>query len=625
MTLDMWMALIILFAAIILFVTEWLRVDVVALGVMTALMLTGLLDPNEAISGFSNPAVLTIASLFIVGGAVMHTGLASAIGQRLLAIAGDHPVRLMIVIMLSVALMSSFMSSTGTVALLLPAIISLGRSANISPSKLLLPLAYGSLLGGATTLIGTPPNIIVADLLRDQGEPTFGFFDFAPIGISLLIAGIIYMLLIGRKMLPDYQPQQDVQRVETPEELVDIYRLPDNIFKLRIRRSSNVVGKSVAESQLGQKFKITILDIQRASRNKEVAKLGERSLVLQSNGYDSITPTASTVLKPGDILIVQGEASEVAHASANLNLGVMPKEAKDDISLISYEVGISEILLPPRSSLIGKTIVDTKFGTQYNLTVLGIRRPGIEEKLDLKDTRLQFGDTLLVQGSWSKILELKKRVRDFVVIGQPEQMMGAPTKEKAPIALLIMAGMVLLMVTNWLSIVAASMLAALAVIITGCLTIDDAYESINWKSLVLIAGMLPMSIALERVGIVDLVANWLTASLGDYGPMIVLGGLFLTTSLFTQILSNTATTVLVAPIALAAAHNLNIHPHSFMMGVAVAASMAFATPVASPVNTLVMGAGNYKFIDYIKVGGIMIIISLVVSLMVIPIFFPFTR
>lgn len=625
MTLDMWAALIILAAAVLFFITEWLRVDVVALGVMTALMLTGLLDPNEAISGFSNPAVLTIAALFIVGGAVMQTGLASAIGQRLLTIAGDHPTRLMVVIMLSVALMSSFMSSTGTVALLLPAIISLGRSANISPSKLLLPLAYGSLLGGATTLIGTPPNIIVTDLLREQGEPTFGFFDFTPIGLALLVAGVLYMLLIGRHMIPDYKPKQEFQRVETPEELVDIYRLPDNIYKLRVRRSSNLVGQTVAESQLGQKYNITILDIQRPARKREVAKLGERSLVLQSNGSDSISPTADTVLNPDDILIVQGESTEIAHASAQLNLGIVPVQAEDEVSIITNEAGIAEILLPPRSSLIGKTIVETRFGSQYNLTVLGIRRPGNEMHLDLKETRLQFGDTLLVQGQWNKILDLRKKGRDFVVMGQPEQMLGAPTREKAPIALLIMAGMILLMVTNWLSIVAASMLAALAMIVTGCLTIDDAYESINWKSLVLIAGMLPMSIALERVGLVNLAADWLTTYLGASGPMVVLGGLFLTTSLFTQILSNTATTVLVAPIALAAAHNLNVHPHSFMMGVAIAASMAFATPVASPVNTLVMGAGSYKFIDYIKVGGTMILVSLGVALLVLPLIFPFTR
>jgi di/tricarboxylate transporter len=623
MTWDMWIALIILVAAIVLFITEWLRVDVVALGVMTSLMITGLLDPNEAISGFSNPAVLTIASLFIVGGAVMHTGLASAIGQKLLTVAGNHPIRLMVVIMLSVALMSSFMSSTGTVALLLPAIISLARSAKISASKLLLPLAYGSLLGGATTLIGTPPNIIVADILREQEVRTFSFFDFTPIGLTLLVAGVVYMVLVGRRMIPDYKPKQEVQRVETPEELVEIYRLPDNMFKLRVRKSSNLVGQTVAESQMRQKFKLTILDIQRPSRPKEVAKIGERSLVLQSNGSDSIPPTAETVLNPGDILFVQGEAADVAHASAQLNLGVVPVEAEEGVSLISNEAGIAEILLPPRSSLIGKTLVETRFGSQYNLTVLGIRRPAMDGNLDLKETKLQFGDTLLVQGQWNKILELKKRGRDFVVMGQPEEMLGAPTKEKAPIALLIMAGMIVLMVTDWLPITTASMLAALAVIVTGCLTIDDAYESINWKSLVLIAGMLPMSIALERVGLVDLAANWLTNNLGAYGPMVVLGGLFLTTSLFTQILSNTATTVLVAPIALAAAYNLNVHPHSFMMGVAVAASMAFATPVASPVNTLVMGAGSYRFTDYIKVGGPMILVSLGVALLVLPIIFPF--
>jgi di/tricarboxylate transporter len=621
--MDMWVALIILVAAIVFFITEWLRVDVVALGVMTSLMITGLLDPNEAISGFSNPAVLTIASLFIVGGAVMQTGLASAIGQRLLTVAGNHPNRLMVVIMVSVALMSSFMSSTGTVALLLPAIISLGRSASISASKLLLPLAYGSLLGGATTLIGTPPNIIVTDILREQGEPTFGFFDFTPIGLALLVAGVLYMLLIGRRMIPDYKPKQEVQRVETPEELVEIYRLPDNIFRLRVRRSSTLVGQTVAESQLRQKYNLTILEIHRPALPKEVAKLGERSLVLQSNGSDSISPTPGTVLKPDDILVVQGEASDISHSSAQLNLGVVPVKAEDDVSLISNEAGIAEILLPPRSSLIGKTLVETRFGSQFHLTVLGIRRPATDGNLNIKETRLQFGDTLLVQGQWNKILELKKKGRDFVVMGQPEEMLGAPTKEKAPIALLIMGGMILLMVTDLLPITTASMLAALAMIITGCLTIDDAYESINWKSLVLIAGMLPMSIALERVGLVDLAAHWLTSSLGAFGPMVVLGGLFLTTSLFTQILSNTATTVLVAPIALAAAYNLNVHPHSFMMGVAIAASMAFATPVASPVNTLVMGAGSYRFTDYIKVGGTMILVSLVVALLVIPFIFPF--
>jgi di/tricarboxylate transporter len=623
MTTDMWIALLILSAAIILFVTEWMRVDVVAMGVMVALMLSGLLTPDEAISGFSNSAVLTIASLFIVGGAVFQTGLASAVGEKILTVAGKNPAQLTIVIMGAVAFMSCFMSSTGTVALLLPAITSLAASSRISASKLLMPLAYGSLVGGAATLIGTPPNLIVNDLVREQGLTPFRFFDFTPIGITLFIVGALYMLFIGRRLLPDNRPKQELQRVETPEELVKIYKLPDNIFRLRVRQNSILNGKTVSDSQLGQNHNITILEIQRQLQPKPVAKLGERRLVLQTDGVNSITPSPDTVLVAGDILVVQGSTNEVGHASAALNLGVQPIEAENEVSLITEEVGIAEVLLPPRSSMIGKNLVETRFGSLYRLTVLGIRRPQVEEELDIKNTRLQFGDILLVQGPWQNILNLRKQRRDFIVMGQPESMLGAPTRAKAPIAMLILAGMLLIMITNLLPITTTSMLAALAMILTGCLTIDDAYDSINWRSLVLIAGMLPMSIALERVGLVNLIAQWLTESIGTYGPLALLGGVFLLTSIFTQLLSNTATTVLVAPIALAAANQLQVDPHALLMGVAIAASMAFATPVASPVNTLVMGAGSYRFSDYIKVGTPLLIMSLFVSIIILPILFPF--
>jgi di/tricarboxylate transporter len=623
MTLDMWIAVIILAAAVFLFVTEWIRVDVAALGVMLALMLTGLLTPEEAISGFSNSAVITIAALFVVGGAVFQTGLASAVGERILAVAGTNQAQLTVVIMAAVAAMSTIMSSTGTVALLLPAIISLAASSKISASKLLIPLAFGSLVGGSATLIGTPPNLIVSDLLSENNLAPFRFFDFTPMGIALFTAGTLYMLFIGRRLLPDYRPKQDVQRVETPEELVRIYRLPDNIFRLRVRRSSNVVGSTLMESQLGEKFQITVLEIQRPQEPKAVARLGDRRLVIQNDGAESISPTPDTLLQANDILVVQGAPSDVTHVSARLNLGVQPVEAEDDYSLISSEVGIAEILLPPRSALIGKTLVDTRFGSTYRLTVLGIRRPGSESSLDIKNTRLQFGDTLLVQGPWQNILDLRNQRRDFIVMGQPETMAGAPARAKAPIALAILAGMVLIMVTNWLPITTTSLLAAVAMILTGCLTIDDAYDSINWRSIVLIAGMLPMSIALERVGLVSLVASWLTESIGAYGPLALLAGVFMLTSVFTQILSNTATTVLVAPIALASATQLGVDPHALLMGVAIAASMAFATPVASPVNTLVMGAGSYRFSDYMKVGTPLLLLTLIISLIILPLLFPF--
>ena len=623
MTIEMWIAIFLLISAIILFITEWLRVDVVAIGVMVSLILTGLVTTEEALSGFSNPAVLTIASLFVIGGAIMQTGLAGIIGQRILKIAGTKPGRLTFVIMLTVGLLSAFMSDAGTVAVLLPAIISLGVSSNISPSKLLIPLSFGSLLGGATTLIGTPPNIIVSDLLREEGLRPFGFFDFTPIGICLFVAGIIFILLIGRRMLPDYQPQQNIQRIATPQELVDIYRLPDNLFHLRVRRSSSLVGQGIMISGLRKDFNLTILRINRPQKPRQIVHLGDTQLVLHSDGYETIDPSPDFIFQKDDVLIVQGKPDDVAHSAAALNLGVQPAQPTNDYSLITNEAGIAEILLPPRSSLVGKTIVDVNFGKRYHITVLGIRRPGTEEQLDLKETQLSFGDTLLVFGPWKNISELRNRRRDFVILGQPEEMLTTPARKKAPLALLIMAALLIVMVTNLLPVAAASMTAALLMVLSGCVSIDEAYESIDWKSIVLIAGMIPMSIALENVGLVKLIASVITEFLGGFGPIMVLSGLFIMTSLFTQFLSNTATTVLIAPIGLVAAQQLNIQPYAFLMAISIAASMAFATPVASPVNTLVMGAGSYRFKDFIKIGVPMIIVVLVVSLLVLPIFWPF--
>lgn len=618
----MWIALGILAIAIVLFVTEWLRVDVVAIGVMVALMLSGLLTTDEALSGFSNSAVLTIAALFVVGGAVMQTGLADLIGRRILSIAGDSEWRLIAVIMGAVALLSGFMSDTGTVAVLLPAIVSLAGRARVNPSRLLIPLAFGSLLGGATTLIGTPPNLIVSDLLREEGLAAFTFFDYTPIGLILILGGILFMLSIGRWLLPDRKRVQELQRVETPEELVDLYRLPDNLFRLRARRDSSLVGHTVAEADLGRAFHISVLEIQRPGQPRPLLAVGGQRLVLQPDGIRRM-PRETTPIAVDDVLVVQGSGTDVSHAAAHFNLAIQPAGVEGEQGLIDYEAGIAEILLPPRSSLVGKTLIETRFGSTYNLTVLAINRAGAEGDGNLKETRLQAGDTLLVQGTWQSIAALKKRRRDFVVMGEPEAMAGAPARRKAPLALAILAGMLLLMITNSVPVAAAAMVAALAMILSGCVTIDEAYEAVDWKSIVLIAGMLPMSIALEKVGLVGLVAEGLVALVGNLGPLAVLAGLFLLTSAFSQVLSNTATTVLVAPIALAAARQLDVQPYAFLMAVAIAASMAFASPVASPVNTLIMGAGNYQFRDYLKVGAPLILITLILGLLFLPILWPF--
>jgi di/tricarboxylate transporter len=377
------------------------------------------------------------------------------------------------------------------------------------------------------------------------------------------------------------------------------------------------------DAKLGQDHNITVLELYRSKMPSSAALLSEGVLDLYSGDFEKIPVEAKIRFETGDILVVQGKPNDVSHAAAIWNLGVIPAQTEVDHQIVTEEVGLAEVLLPPRSSLVGKTIVDTRFGSQHNLTVLGIQRPGIEDSLDIKNTPLRFGDTLLVQGPWNHILALREKRRDFVVMGEPEQMVGAPTRKKAPIALIIMAGMLILMIFSIVPVATASLLAALLMIVTGCLSIDEAYESVDWKSIVLIAGMLPMSIALSKVGLVDLVSQAFINSLGVYGPTFVLAGLFILTSAFTQVLSNTTTTVLIAPIALVSAERLGVEPYAFMMGIAIAASMAFATPVASPVNTLVMGAGAYRFSDYARVGVPLILLMLLISLIVLPFIWPY--
>ena len=625
MTIDVFIVAAILVAAIILFITEWLRVDMVALGVVVALMVTKVLTVPEALAGFSSEAVITIAALFVVGGAILQTGLAGRIGRHILSIAGTSETRLIVVLMAAVALLSGFMSSTGTVAVLLPAIMILAKNAKISPSRLLIPLAYGSLLGGALTLIGTPPNIIVNDLLIEEGLTPFGFFSFTPMGLILAVAGILFMLFVGRRLLPDRRPTIDKQHLTTPKELIDIYRLPDHLFRLRVRRGSPMVGRTIGDSTLRAEFDVTILKIMRPSQApRPPYRFGHKKADAATEHVKdiSIIPDAQTAIALDDVLIVEGELDDVVHAAAARNLGIQPTKPKDEKALISREVGVAEALLPPRSALINKTLAKTRFGSTYHLSVLSINRPGVDESLDLKTTTLQMGDTLLVQGTWDDILALRELRADFIVTGQPEAMIGAPHQDKARWALAVLAGMLLLMITGVVSVATAALLAALGMVLTGCLSMDDGYRAIDWKSIVLVAGMLPMSTALAKVGLVDLAANGFVDVLGGIGPLAVMAGLFVLTSLSTQVLSNTATTVIVAPIALAAAQSLGVAPHSFLMSVAIAASMAFATPVSSPVNTLVMGAGDYRFGDYMKVGLPMILLSLILSLIFLPLLFP---
>jgi di/tricarboxylate transporter len=630
MTADMWLAIAILAVAIILFVTEWVRVDIVALGVILSLVLTDILTVDEAFAGFSNSAVLTIIFLFIVGGAVLQTGLASVIGRRILSIAGTDERRLILIIMLAVAFLSGFMSSTGTVAVLLPAIVSLSRTAKLSPSKLLIPLSFASLLGGATTLIGTPPNIIVADVLREANNALapeaqyteFGFFSFTPVGILLLITGVIFMVTIGRRILPNYMAEEEDEPVDPPQKLVDYYRLNEQMAYLRVERNSELNNKTLGEMRLRREFDVNVVEIIREPAPRTVAAFGGQKLVIQSDDSNYIVASANTRIEHEDILIVQGDASAVRRFAYTMHLSFEPAPEEGNQALINRQIGIAEVLLTPRSSLIGKTLAQIRFNQTYTLTVLRINQSDEQRIVDEQATTLEFGDTLLVQGLWSDIRALKKERRDFVVIGQSQPIGDSVEPIKAGITLAVLVAMVAMMITGIVPLAIASLLAALGVIITGCLSMDEAYDAIDWKSVVLIAGMLPMATALEKVDLVNEIATLATTTLGGSSDLVILGGLFMLTAILTQVLSNTATTVLLAPIALAMAQQLGVAPKAFLMVIAVSASMAFASPVASPTNTLVLSGGQYKFADFIKVGVPMLFFMMIVTVLAVPIFFP---
>jgi di/tricarboxylate transporter len=623
MTTNEWITLGILLAALVLFITEWLRVDIVALGVLLALSVTEILTPAEAIRGFSDSAVITIAALFIVGGALTQTGIDRMMGARLLVIAGDNPIRLMAITLLAAGALSSVMSNTGTVAVLMPAILGLAASAKISPSKLLMPLAFGSSLGGVMTLIGTPPNIIVSDALESATGTGFAFFDYTPMGLLILAVGVLVMVFVGSRFLPDNQPQRKQVESETPQELLSRYRLPDNIFRLRVRDASSIRGKTLDDCHLARDYDLLILDILRPAEPTTLLKVGNQRLTMANDKVESIHPKGNVVLQHNDVLLVRGDERNARRAIADHTLSWQPVSLQDQDFLINQEGGIAEVVVRVRSKYLGKTLRGMKFGSRFNLTVLSLIRDNQSYDKDIADMPLEGGDILLVQGLWKDIISLKDEAYDFVILSQIEEAMGAPNRHKAPLAMLIFFIMIVMIVLEILPLVTTSLLAAVAVVLVGCMTMDDAYESIEWPSLILIAGMMPMATALEKVGLVGHISEGIVDVAGASGPLVVLGVLILITSALTQVLSNTTTAVLIAPIGISLAQQLDVRPEAFLMGVGVAASMSFMTPVASPVNTLVLGAGQYRFMDYFWVGLPLTLLTGLLAMVVLPILFPF--
>lgn len=612
MTTEMLLTVAILVGAIVLFVMDRLRVDVVAMLVIIALTASGILPVQDAISGFSSTTVITLASLFIVGWAVFHTGLADRLSVLILRLAGTSETRLLLVLMSSVAVLSAFISSTGVVALMMPAVISLSKRLKIAPSRLLMPLSFSALMGGASTLIGTPPNIIVTEALIAANLEPFTFFSFTPMALILLVCGIAFVVTTGKRLIPDRMNENAADAVATPAELFQLYGLPETLLRARVPATSPLVGIRLMDSSLRRDTKVTVLRITRAGQNGGSRQINH--------------PEPSTVINPNDVVILQGSKQDLATACERYHLEGLDHAPVQEDDLISHEIGIAEVILRPRSTLLNRTLADVQFNSRYHLTVLQLQRPGVEEPLEIKTTPLKFGDLLLVQGMWSDIFALKRRFRrDFIVLGQSEAAeAGAFTQtSRIPVLLVILALMVGVIIVNNSLLTLVSLMAALATVLTGCITMDDAYEAIDWKTLFLIAGMLPLSIALERVGLVAVIAENINTVLGGFGPTIVMIGLFSITAIVTQFLSNTVTAVLLAPIALGVAANLGVNPAAFLMAIAIASSAAYVTPVASPVNTLVMSAGNYRFGDYARLGIPLLLISLVITALVVPPLFPF--
>ena len=596
-----------LLVTILLFVSGFWRLDVVAIMVILTLMLSGLLSPGDALAGFGDPVVLLIAGLFVVGEGLFRTGVAYRIGNWLMGVAGTSENRLLILLMLVVAGLSAFMSSTGAVAIFIPVALNLAAKADVSPSRLLMPMAFASLIGGMLTLIGTPPNLVVSTQLTREGLDSFGFFDFTPIGILVLAVAIGYILVVGSRSLPgETGVDGAIHDRLSLRDLAEVYDLIGQLNRLRIWTGSPLEGKTVSQAKLRTRYGVTVLGLERLRRRAR-----------------AVTPVEiQTEFQAGDIIYVAGTAPQVdklAEAEGVEQLGVQSGQ----VQIAAQEVGLVEVLLAPRSALIGKTLSAARFRERYGLTVLGILRDGQPLKGNLVETVLGFGDSILMGGGWTQIELLQGEQKDFFVLNLPREMDEvAPERARAGWALAIVVGMIFLMAFKMTPSVTAVLLAALAMVLTGCVSMKDAYASINWESLVLIAGMLPMATVLEKTGGVELIADGLADSLGDMGPLALMAGLFVITSVFSQVISNTATTVLLAPIAVSAALEVGVSPHPYLMTVALAASTAFATPMASPVNTLVMGPGEYKFNDFIKVGVPLQILAMVVTLLSVPLLFP---
>lgn len=604
------LVLLLLLVAVVMFAVNRPRLDAVGLLVLVAMPFTGVITMDEALAGFSDPAVVLIAALFVMGEGLVRTGVARHVGDWLDAKAGASESRLLIFLMIAVAGLGSFMSSTAVVAIFIPVVLRICQNRSLPPGRLMMPLSFAALISGMMTLIATAPNLVVNAELSRHGIDAFSFFGFTPFGLPILVLGILYMLFARQWLAAGAVHAGKSPRQFTLADWIERYDLAARERRFLVTERSAMVGKRLDELQL-RRAGINLLAIERGAGLS--AKL--------------LRPMAHTRVEAGDILLADVNGSESAFKALcqTYSLEVRPlQEGNDYFNDRSQEIGMVEVILTAESSLLGQTVLEAQLRSEYGLTAIGLRH-GTKVVTDrLLVEKLKPGDTLLLVGFWSDIGDLRKDTADMVVLNIPsefEEVLPAP--KRAPRALAVLGFMVLLMVSGVVPNVQAALIGCLLMGLLGCINFNSAYAAISWKTLILIVGMLPFSLALQRTGGIDLVADAIIGVVGASSPHMMLAALFAITALLGLFISNTATAVLMAPIAVAIAGDIGSSPRPFAMIVALAASTAFMTPVSSPVNTLVVGPGEYTFGDFVKVGTPFSIIAAIVSVILVPLLIPF--
>ncbi len=605
------LTLITLFFAAVFFVWGRLRSGMVALIALLVLAFGGILDTGEALSGFSNPIVIMMVGLFVVGGAIFNTGLAKIIGAKLLAFGGGSPIKLFLLVMGATSFIGAFVSNTGTVALMLPIVVSMAAGSNMPVSRFLMPRAFASSMGGMMTLIGTPPNLVISEVWEEAGHAPLSFFTFLPGGLICVAVGTLLLIPLSKWFLgPKHGGSDSGKRGnKTLAQLVDEYGLKTDLYRLVVPDRSSVVGKTVAQLDLRRRFGIDLLEVRSGDTSRRIIK--------QIKQYAA---TPDTVINGGDVVYLRGHRGEVDAFAREYGLGIETGDKMD-----FYDIGLAEVVLIPGSPIINKTIADIGIRKRFGVNVIAVRRKNEYISADLASLVIRPGDVMLVQGSWKAIASLGSESQAWVVLGQPQAEAAKVTLDyKAPVAAAIMVAMIAMLIFDFIPPVFSVLGAAVLMILTGCFrNVEDAYRKINWESVVLIAAMMPMSFALEKTGISASVAEGLVSGLGSLGPLWVLAGVYLTTSVMTLFISNTATAVLIAPIALQSAATLGVNPLPFLFAVTYGASLCFASPFSTPPNALVMPAGQYVFADYLKVGLPLQLALGVIMVFVLPLLFPF--